>query len=375
MKKTVIKRRKRVPAAGPTVPGSPTQQDRMTDQAAAEVLASVRGHSGNSVGAGAVEESEEDQPRRKRARKPRVKAGEKGEGGMDVDDEDGEEDEQGRAKRARRQTGPRAPQRRNSAAGGNWPVEAGPSASPSELARNPRTQELDRYGAGAPRGSPFGANPHGGFDLPPLTAALGNGDMQVPVPASMSLMMSSQGPHYSGPAMGIAGAGYVLPPPHGLAHGHHSMSGHHPSFYQPSNAPVPTLTELERHYFELQEQRRKFQEMMERTEYMLAGVKRGMDEMRNAAAVVSAVAAASQVQVQTSQGSVQAPPAPSQPQPPSGQPQQQAQANGQGSQSQHQPQQQAQGAAVPIGRTSSGGSKESIWPVAPPESAKSAKRD
>ena len=84
MKKTVIKRRKRVPAAA----GSPSAQDRMTDQAAAEVLASVgRGHGTGSGAQTATEESAEEaegQPRRKRPRKSKNER-DQGDEGMEVD--------------------------------------------------------------------------------------------------------------------------------------------------------------------------------------------------------------------------------------------------------------------------------------------------
>ena len=87
MKKTVIKRRKRVPAAPG---GSPNTHDRMTDQAAAEVLASVgRPHGAGSGAQTATEESAEEsegQPRRKRARKAKTEK-EQGEDGMEIDDD------------------------------------------------------------------------------------------------------------------------------------------------------------------------------------------------------------------------------------------------------------------------------------------------
>ena len=90
MKKTVIKRRKRVPAAPG---GSPVAQDRvMTDQAAAEVLASVGRMSSAGAPPGVVttEDSAEDegdrdapqQPRRKRVRKNKINQDDD----MDIDD-------------------------------------------------------------------------------------------------------------------------------------------------------------------------------------------------------------------------------------------------------------------------------------------------
>lgn len=80
MKKTVIKRRKRVPAAG----GSPSAQDRMTDQAAAAILASVGRPHGSQTGAEESAEEAEGQPRKKRARKTKA---EKEKESMDVDEE------------------------------------------------------------------------------------------------------------------------------------------------------------------------------------------------------------------------------------------------------------------------------------------------
>jgi GATA-binding protein, other eukaryote len=81
MKKTVIKRRKRVPAAPG---GSPSAQDRMTDQAAAAILASVGRPHGSQTGAEESAEEAEGQPRRKRARKSKA---EKEKEAMVVDEE------------------------------------------------------------------------------------------------------------------------------------------------------------------------------------------------------------------------------------------------------------------------------------------------
>ncbi|THH06643.1 hypothetical protein EW145_g3940 [Phellinidium pouzarii] len=47
-------------------------------------------------------------------------------------------------------------------------------------------------------------------------------------------------------------------------------------------AQVPTLNELERHYFELSEQRRRMSEMLDKTDRLMAGVRRGIDEMQQA---------------------------------------------------------------------------------------------
>ena len=43
---------------------------------------------------------------------------------------------------------------------------------------------------------------------------------------------------------------------------------------------VPTLADLERHYRDMGEQKRRMEEVLERTERMMAGLKRGIEEMR-----------------------------------------------------------------------------------------------
>src|SRR6266404_7123238 len=87
MKKTVIKRRKRVPAASPA--------GRLSDQAAAEALVSVSRH----IPAGTGDEEDDDDspaPKRKRSRRsfPRAKRGAKSKGSKDCDDEGGESEVQ-----------------------------------------------------------------------------------------------------------------------------------------------------------------------------------------------------------------------------------------------------------------------------------------
>lgn len=53
------------------------------------------------------------------------------------------------------------------------------------------------------------------------------------------------------------------------------------------------MCELERHYSELTEQKKRLEEMVEKTDRMMRGVKRGLDEMRGVAPVTSAGASAS----------------------------------------------------------------------------------
>ncbi|KZT07537.1 uncharacterized protein LAESUDRAFT_651143 [Laetiporus sulphureus 93-53] len=129
---------------------------------------------------------------------------------------------------------------------------------------------------------------------------------------------------------------------------HHVHGAYNPRTPPPNaavaaqHAAVPTVVELERHYYELGEQRRRLEEMLEKTDRMMAGVKRGMEEMR-----------AGQKHGQAS------------PHPPSPAPQ------GQQQQQEKKPQQSSsQAVAVPLGRSGNTSSKDSVWPVAPPETSK-----
>ncbi|KAJ2923838.1 hypothetical protein H1R20_g13256, partial [Candolleomyces eurysporus] len=80
--------------------------------------------------------------------------------------------------------------------------------------------------------------------------------------------------------------GYMLPPP-GL-HGGPYYPGHPGDLSSLMNLGMaaalnngpPTILDLERHYLELQEHKKRWEEMMEKTERMLAGVKRSIDEMK-----------------------------------------------------------------------------------------------
>ncbi|TCD69108.1 putative electron transfer flavoprotein subunit [Steccherinum ochraceum] len=371
MKKTVIKRRKRVPAAPG---GSPTAQDRiMTDQAAAEVLASVGRARSNAEGGTGTEasddEGDEKQPAKKRAR--RSKANQEKEESGDGDDE--EVSGRGRGKRAARGAGGGAG-RRTSAShtavqpnpwgdipltmqmqlAGHHPTEAGPSMiherPGSAFGGDPRY----------PRGNPFSPNPHGGFDLPSVNAVLGEGG-SYGAPASYIRSGSAAGFHgtpsrthspLAGPGMTtVPGAPpFVLPPPHGL-------SFYHPGFpLGGAGVPIPSPADLEKHYMALADQKRQMEEMIERTDRMMAGLKRGIEELKsvNAATATSPVAPPTEPQQQPQQQSAQPQQSPAQsPQVPA------------------QPQPAA--AAVPLRTDKPGsGAKESIWPVAPPESASRA---
>ncbi|KAH8111062.1 hypothetical protein DFH11DRAFT_1746031 [Phellopilus nigrolimitatus] len=310
MKKTVIKRRKRVPAAGPAIQmPSPGQsagrqlQGRMTEQAAAETLVSVgRGAQERSPG----EESDEEQDRQRARKKPRRSGGDR------ASDMDMEFDE-----------GDRLRERRREGWGGEDQQQAqGSSSAFGSFAVDSQGARLGGF-YGASHGSGTG-----GYDLPPLNTALGGSEKSsarfpyaTPGVASSSYARSdgtvpsrTHSPaaslHGVGGAQGSSGlaAGLHLPPPHSLAQGHSHSPFFHGSGTGPSSlgqvrtvsprapsplregsngngggggtVPVPSLSELERHYYELADQRRRMQDMLEKTDRMMAGMKRGMDEMQ-----------------------------------------------------------------------------------------------
>jgi hypothetical protein len=95
-----------------------------------------------------------------------------------------------------------------------------------------------------------------------------------------------------------AAAGYAPVGGYGFPRGHSPvlMSG-----------VMPTVAELERHYYELHEHRNSLVDFLDRTDRLIAGVKRGLDEMRG-----SSDGAAPQQQQQSQQqqpaSDAQAPP-------------------------------------------------------------------
>jgi GATA-binding protein, other eukaryote len=336
MKKTVIKRRKRVPAAGGVSAG------RMTDQAAAEALVAVGRLGVGGVIGGEESDGEAEQPKKKRARKGRSERDKRKDRDEDDVVMDGTEEEGG----VRERPQPNRRRSRESNGSTTWDLASmqqphpqagaenghahGTNGSPP-LDRQQRAPSVSRLQSGEyahlQRSSSHGQfmgspHPHGGFDLPPLNAALGGGagayggyggsimggsrEYVSGAPSSYIRSGSSAPSRTHSPlgpagAAGGAGTGYILPPPHSMStHSLHQYYGHttgmsplHPHSPPPHQAHesvngtglspssgVPTLNELGRHYDELLEQRKKFEEMVEKTERMMAGVKRGMDEMR-----------------------------------------------------------------------------------------------
>ncbi|KAF8269692.1 hypothetical protein EI94DRAFT_925024 [Lactarius quietus] len=305
MKKTVIKRRKRVPAASPA--------GRLSDQAAAEALVSVG--RGMPAGTGDEEEDEDDSPapKRKRSRRsfPRAKRGAKTKGSKDGDDEGGDSEVQQ-----------------------NW-----------EMTDAPRPGSRSAFVHHPPH--PFVP---GGFELPPLGSALGPGTDLSGVLAGYVAAKA-----FHGPASYIrSGApSRTHSPLQGGATGYGTVGGYgFPRGHSPvlMSGVVPTVSELERHYYELHEHRSGLVEFLERTDRLIAGVKRGLDEMRG-----TSESAAPQPQQQP-----QAPPLQTQAQP-------QTTSDGQAP-SQNEGTDGAAAPAVPLQppRSSPGSprsGRESVWPV------------
>ncbi|KAG6905692.1 hypothetical protein DXG01_001217 [Tephrocybe rancida] len=393
MKKTVIKRRKRVPAAS-TAPGQGVH--RMTDQAAAEALVAV-----GRLGTGRRDDEE---------------SGDEDEG-EEGDEEDGEPPRKRRARRGggvgNSATAPRKTRSKGSVEGdgrsasvggreglrkrgstnsvganGNgqangWPPQEGRSVSPqNQIAQHPHlNMGMGLRGRHTLPPPPPGHNPHihpalqqqhpgfppgsGPFELPPLA--------MLPYGRTPSRTGS---PH---------------PHPHAHPHPHHPP---HPGYYGefvgfPGLAPipppvynggVPTLADLERHYAELGDQKRRMEEMVERTERLMGGVRKGIEEMQvnsggsgsragsrrgsptargTGSRVPSPLGSPKQGGASPKQGELQAQQAQAQ------QRQQQAQAQQQTQQTQ---QQQDKPAAVPLERPAvPAGEKKSVWPLSAPE--------
>ena len=72
---------------------------------------------------------------------------------------------------------------------------------------------------------------------------------------------------------------HVLPPLHYATSGvYGNGSPHHRS--SPSSPSIPTHAELEKHFMDLSKEKSRLEEMLARTEWLMQGVRRGMDEMR-----------------------------------------------------------------------------------------------
>ena len=294
-----------------TLPGG-----RLTDQAAAEALVAVgrmRGVGGEDTEGDEGEEDEgeemEQPPRKRRAMRPRGRGNSsvgvvassrrtRSSAEKDAMDVEGHDPEEGSV------SAPEGVRKRGQVSNG-W-VE-GRSASPhhaqhhQNLHRVP-SRNLVQHHSHLPhphhphpheylhqqylhRTSPFAPQPGvGGFELPPLAAlsSPGGGGPFVGLmggiggPGTPSSYIRS-GSNAPSRAHSPSLPGYPVPPYYGGGPGDVMMMG---IGGMPGGGGVPSVSELERHYFELHESKRRLEEMVERTERLMLGVKRGIEEMR-----------------------------------------------------------------------------------------------
>lgn len=251
MKKTVIKRRKRVPAATSTAGGSTS--GRISDQAAAEALVTVGWGTAGNGGNGEESEGEAQEPKRKRVRRSRItRAAEKEDEDMHMDG--GEEESESHTSSTRR--------KRKA-----WD---GRSVSPQN--RAPSRSDYPSRGSNA--AGPFAptGSPHSSFDIPSL-AAFTNQAAAALLQAQSSYIRSGSNAPSRTHSPGHGAVGYSIP-------SEFSPSELNLNFVVNNIMGIPSLSDLERHYMDLSEHRRRTVEMLERTDRMLVGLKRGIDEMR-----------------------------------------------------------------------------------------------
>jgi GATA-binding protein len=271
----------------------------MSDQAAAEALVAVGrgGGGGGDDSDGDGQDQVSAQPRRKRARRSGKGADKEPQGmrGTEEDEDDAMDTGDRRVKRSSRDPA------------GIW---GDAPASPPRLDQ----QRVPEGYAALPRGhGHFSGSPHPhptsheGFNLPPLNAALSERERAFGafggvgmghfsgVPSSY-LRSGSNAPSRTHSPMGPGSAaaptavvnaatGYALPPPHGHYYsGIHGTPGPQPYDFGMMGmgvmSPLPTLADLDRYCHDLHESRRWLEDTLERTDRLLIGLKRGMEELR-----------------------------------------------------------------------------------------------
>lgn len=312
----------------------------MSDQAAAEALVSVGRSAQGQDRSGGEDSDEEDIDTRTRKRARRSMPGPSGgDRSGDVDLDMGDERREGRFDRGDGQAGvwgERGVQDSPNVFGG---FSTDQRSVGYEGGSDPRYAVQRSYGPGIQSSS-------SSYDLPSIHAALGGdkGGSRYGISGSSRDTSQFVGPgtapsafprpdtslsrtvspvshqhHQASPNIAAGPAtSYHLPPPHGMAQAHasyfpggtststntqvrqssprapsparthlSSMSGRDSA--QGGQLPVPSISELERHYFELSEQRRKFQEMIERTDQLMVGIQRGIEDMRAGGGAIGSV--------------------------------------------------------------------------------------
>ncbi|KAG8914620.1 putative electron transfer flavoprotein subunit [Tulasnella sp. 417] len=322
MKKTVIKRRKRVPAAaGPRnnndgASPTPSQQPiiypaagqvagmNTAEQAAAEALASWGGPASQQSGqqsapqSGVEDDAAEGHKKKKVKRAPKKPKDTAAGAAQEKADESMDVDQQPTARSTTEYRQPVAVRHPVVAARSNddgfLPRFASPSAQGQGVELPPLVPSLlrgnlEEGGAGTSSR---------GYSPSPL-ASLGRGSSspmvhphnQLP-PIFPSGHSSSQSRHHS-----YSDQGHPLrrSPPESLLHPpgagpssrstsaqssrHSPPAGDHHSAH---HNHVPSVLELERHYEELRQEKMRLEDMVHRTSRLMEGVKRGIDEMRGA---------------------------------------------------------------------------------------------
>jgi len=254
MKKTVIKRRKRVPAASSAAGGNAS--GRISDQAAAEALVTVGwGTAGAGVN-GEDSEGETQEPKRKRARRSRITRVAEQED-EDVHMDGGEEESASHVSSMRKKR----------------KIWDGRSVSPQNRAPSRSDYPSRGHNAAGPF-APTGS-PHSGFDLPSF-AVFNSQAAAALLQAHSSYVRSGSNAPSRTHSPGHHAAGYPI----SSGPLEFSPSEVNLSFVFNSIMGVPTLSDLERHYMDLSEHRRRTVEMLERTDRMLVSLKRGIEEMR-----------------------------------------------------------------------------------------------
>ena len=147
------------------------------------------------------------------------------------------------------------------------PLPAGPAGYHPSIPSQQQHLQSGYSHAHAGRSSP----------MPPLGSG-SQGQQPLPGPATL-FGPSGHNALYSGPPSRAS------PPLSAHSHTSHTAHApHHPHHHQSSNhspkTNVPSIAELEAHYRELQAKRAMFEDIVERTEWLMASVRKGIEEQK-----------------------------------------------------------------------------------------------